>query len=140
MELMDLGLSPLTAHALFRAGIKDLNKLRKRMAEDAEGVRTIKGMGAARWREVCGFLEKLKEFFKCGECSKVLSRLPWNTKGDILICNDWRCRRYHSVQGWVSSPRFDMGDLINDNFRIQTIAPWIDEGDTFERAKIVMRR
>lgn len=127
MELVLLGLSFLTSTVLRRHGIKTLEKLKARMAmaEDSEGLKSIKGIGPKRWEEIKNFVEKLRGFFQCSECRQALSFLPWNTKGDILICDNVSCVKFHTVQGWIPCPRLSMDEVVSGNFRVYPLSSLI---------------
>lgn len=40
--------------------------------------------------------------FKCPVCKKKLTRLQWNSKGNILTCNNFKCDSFHKPISWAS--------------------------------------
>ena len=37
----------------------------------------------------------------CEACGEPLYRLKWNTSGDILVCENVDCPKFHSRQGFI---------------------------------------
>lgn len=49
----------------------------------------------------------------CRECKSQLYRLVWNTKGDMLLCNNLWCQRYRQPQGFILvEGRMNMDDVV----------------------------
>lgn len=48
----------------------------------------------------------------CQKCGKPLLRLPWNTKGDMLVCDNSNCKAFRQPQGWVEEIRKDMQSVL----------------------------
>ncbi|RLC72744.1 MAG: hypothetical protein DRI26_02305 [Chloroflexi bacterium] len=49
---------------------------------------------------------------RCGECSQVMVRLPWNTKGDVVTCDNSRCGQFRRPQGFIRREAKDMAGVL----------------------------
>jgi hypothetical protein len=49
----------------------------------------------------------------CGECHKKLTVIPWNTRGDIKLCDNTSCSRYLQPQGWISHGRLSLSEVFH---------------------------
>ncbi len=50
---------------------------------------------------------------ECQYCQEELTRLAWNTKGDILTCQTLYCPAYHRPQGFVKVEKRDTMREVN---------------------------
>lgn len=41
---------------------------------------------------------------RCISCQERLLQVPWNTKGEILYCENLDCEKYRNPQGFVPLP------------------------------------
>jgi hypothetical protein len=49
----------------------------------------------------------------CSECQNKLSRIPWNTSGDLGLCNNLSCNKYRQPQSWFRNGRFSMDEVFS---------------------------
>jgi len=120
MELQKLGLSVMTSSILWRYGhIESLEELRLMTKNHPEYMKGIRNIGKRRLAEIRSFLRGMEAVIpnnnhtkeepeiqtKCHSCHRKLKRLPWNTKGDLLICDNLNCLKYHTPQGFIECPR-----------------------------------
>lgn len=54
---------------------------------------------------------KAKAPENCLGCLRPLIRLRWNTKGDILVCDNPGCRCYREPRRFVAEPRGSMDEV-----------------------------
>ena len=50
---------------------------------------------------------------KCERCGHILRRVPWNTKGDVLICDNVDCQLDHQPQGFMQEWYRDMDSVMH---------------------------
>jgi len=54
----------------------------------------------------------MEELSKCERCEQILSRLRWNTKGDISVCNNPVCEKSYQPQRFIPEYRKDIYEVL----------------------------
>jgi len=49
---------------------------------------------------------------RCKNCGQLMIRFPWNTKGDLVTCNNPRCGQFHRPQGFIRREAKDMAGVL----------------------------
>lgn len=121
MDLSETALSARTITNLRRFGdIGTLDELREAWLTDPRKIRKIRFIGDKQYQEIQNFImqmeginpapektpakkeESVVEVVQfCRHCRQPLQREKWNTKGDILLCNDPDCPCYRAPQDFA---------------------------------------
>ena len=49
----------------------------------------------------------------CKSCGEPLQQIPWNTRGDMLVCQNWHCSQVNNPQGWVNKSHLSMTEVLD---------------------------
>lgn len=62
--------------------------------------------------------EEAKEENKfCRSCGGLLKQAKWNTKGDVLVCDNANCTRFRQPQGFVRVDRWAITDIFESRIK-----------------------
>ncbi len=133
---MELRTSPLSSRTITalrrRARITTLQQLNEVMVRNPLGIEYLRGIGPAGYKDIQDYLAEMSEELKlarppkskapevpkiCSDCHQELERLPWNTKGDLLVCQNTECRRYSDRQGFIPVSMPNMYAVLGKQYR-----------------------
>ena len=50
---------------------------------------------------------------RCRRCKRILEKVKWNTKGDVLVCDNPECVMYCQPQEFIEQSSVDMNKVLN---------------------------
>lgn len=124
MDVQFVDLPIKTVNALRRhANISTLEQLREVWRENPWEIECVRGIGPKTFKEIQYFMLKMEginlveekpeteevpvvEILTiCRNCRVPLQRVKWNTKGDVLLCDNPHCSLYLEPQGFIQGGR-----------------------------------